>query len=214
MILMLQASGTAGKWLKRLLGLVSLLCIHQLAFADFLDGDKQAPNEQCGFCHEYDGNSFAANYPKIAGMKKQYLLNQLLDYKFGRRNGDGKMQEAAMLLSDKDMQSVVDYFSGQKRTPEPALSAGVDYSHARQLATQGDRARDLIACNLCHESSEAYIPSLQGQHAQYIAQELFAYKNKTRTTDVASIMRFLAERLSDVEIVQLSQYLATEVNAR
>jgi cytochrome c553 len=210
MLLIFQVThGKLNMWLRRLLSLTSVLCVHQFAFADNLGGDKPAPYEQCEFCHEYDGNSFAGNYPKIAGMKQQYLLNQLRDYKLGRRNGDGKMQEAAMLLSDEDMQIVVDYFSEQQRSPASAWQAGTDYSHARTLATKGDPGRQLIACNVCHESSEPYIPRLKDQHAKYIAQELFAYKNKTRTNDVASIMRFLAERLSNTEITQLSQYLAT-----
>ena len=136
-------------WLRRFLSLTSVLCIHHFAFADNLSGDKPAPYEQCEFCHEYDGNTFTGKYPKIAGMKKQYLLNQLLDYKLGRRNGDGKMQEAAALLSDEEMQTVAGYFSTQQRSPEPALQAGIDYRHARALATQGDPARDLIACNVC-----------------------------------------------------------------
>jgi len=195
--------------LQRLLGLASILSFNPCVsvFAHAADTDATPPYEQCGFCHEYDGNSFAGNYPKIAGMKKQYLMNQLLDYKLGNRNGDGKMQEAAALLSDQDMQAVVAYFAAQTRTPEPAPQPGSDYRHARILATRGDPGRMIIACDVCHDSNEAYIPSLKGQHAEYLAQELFSYKNKTRRTDVASIMRFLAERLSDGEIRQLSQYL-------
>lgn len=196
--------------LRQCLGMAGFLSVNTLfgTLAHAADNAGQAPYEQCGFCHEYDGNTFAGNYPKIAGMKRQYLLNQLRDYRAGRRNGDGKMQEAAALLSDRDMQTVVEYFSTQVRTPEPALPAETDLRHAAELATKGERARQLIACDVCHESQVPYIPSLKGQHANYIEQQLFAYKRKTRRNDVAGIMRFLAERLSDMEIRQLSRYLS------
>jgi len=193
---------------SNVLGVAGLLWINPFISVAASADSGQAAYEQCGFCHEYDGNSFAANYPKIAGMKSRYLLKQLLDYKYNRRNGDGKMQEAAALLSDKDMQAVVSYFAAQQRSPEPAMHADVDYSHARELATRGDPLRDIVACNACHASNNPDFPSLEGQHAEYLAQELFAFKRHRRSNDEPSIMRYLAERLSDTEIRQLSEYLA------
>jgi len=194
--------------MNRLIGVIGLLWAYPCMAVTVNTDNGQLPYEQCGYCHEYDGNSFAGNYPKIAGMKPRYLMKQLLDYKFNRRNGDGKMQEAAALLTDKDMQGVVSYFAAQKRTPEPAIRAGMDYSHARELATRGDPRRVIVACNACHDSNNPDFPKLEGQHAEYLAQELFAFKRHSRNNDDPSIMRYLAERLSDTEIRQLSEYLA------
>jgi cytochrome c553 len=66
-----------------------------------------------------------------------------------------------------------------------------------------------VACNACHNSNNPQFPRLKGQHAEYMAQELFAFKRNARRNDDPSIMRYLAERLSDKEIRQLSEYLAT-----
>ena len=53
------------------------------------------------------------------------------------------------------------------------------------------------------------MPTLSGQHAEYLAIQLHDFKNKTRTNDVATIMQYLAERLTNAEITEISQYLAT-----
>jgi cytochrome c553 len=197
--------------LKRFMGMLGILYIHHptLSFAGALLMDKPAPYEQCGYCHEYDGNPSMGSYPKLAGQKKSYLLKQLLDYKLGQRDGRGMMETAASMLSDQDMQVVTEFFSKQKRTLDGVTSTGVDYAHAREIYTQGDRMRQIIACKLCHTSSDPRIPYLTGQHAEYLSMQLHAFKNKTRTNDEATIMQFIAERLTDDEITQLSQYLAT-----
>lgn len=197
--------------IRRWLGMASILYVHHpiLAFADTQAMDKPAPYESCGYCHEYDGNPSMGNYPKLAGQKKTYLLKQLQDYRHGLRDGKGMMQPAATLLSEQDLDVVAEFFSNQKRSLDSQVPGTGSLAHARKLSTQGDRARQIIACNLCHLSDDPRVPYLSGQHADYLASQLRAFKHKTRSNDEATIMQFLAARLSDKEIVQLSQYFAT-----
>lgn len=205
--------GKCRRLIRRSVAMLGIVCLnHSLpVFAENQLTDMTAPYESCGYCHEYDGNPSMGNYPKLAGQKKQYLLKQLNDYKHGLRDGKGMMQPAAALLSDQDMERVAEFFSNQKRTLDTDAPAAGSLEHARTLSTKGDRTRQIIACNLCHLSADPRIPYLTGQHADYIAGQLRAFKNKTRTNDEATIMQFLAERLSEDEIVQLSHYFATGV---
>lgn len=207
-----KTTGIMMKWtrLKRCISITGMFYLSQpmFALAGTLSIDKPAPYEQCGYCHEYDGNPSLGKYPKLNGQKKQYLLKQLRNYKNGQRDGKGMMQTAVAMLSDEDIQVVANYFSTQKPVPENVGTTDGNFEHAREIWTKGIRARQIIACRLCHLSSEPEIPNLVGQHAEYLASQLHAFKHKTRTNDVATIMRFLAERLSEDEIAKLSQYLA------
>ncbi len=198
--------------ITRWLGMTSILYIHHPmpGHADTLAMDKPAPYESCGYCHEYDGNPSMGNYPKVAGQKKQYIIKQLLDYRNGRRDGRGMMGTAASLLSDQDLQTVAEFFAKQKPTLDNNIATDKTFAHARELWLHGAKDRMIDACVLCHESpDEPKIPHLRGQHAEYLADQLRAFKQKTRTNDVVKIMQFFAERLSNEEITELSQFIAT-----
>ncbi len=45
----------------------------------------KAKSATCAACHNADGNSTIAQYPKLAGQSADYLLKQLQDYKSGTR---------------------------------------------------------------------------------------------------------------------------------
>jgi cytochrome c553 len=196
---------------RRWLGMVGILSLyHPLSvFADGMFTDMAAPYESCGYCHEYDGNPSMGNYPKVAGQKKAYIIKQMLDYRSGRRDGRGMMGAAASLLSDQDLQTVAEFFAKQKPTLDKATVKDSTFAHARDLWLHGAKDRMINACVLCHTSSdEPEIPYLRGQHAEYLEDQLRAFKNKTRTNDEVGIMQFFAERLSNEEITQLSQFIA------
>jgi cytochrome c553 len=195
--------------IQQALSMAGVIYLNHPVLADTLETSKAAPYEQCGYCHEYDGNTSMGNYPKLAGQKKQYLIKQLQDYRKGQRDGKGMMEVAASLLSDQDVDIVAEHFSTQKRTLDIATGSTTQFEHAKEICTKGIPARQIIACNLCHQSADTRMPTLSGQHAEYLAIQLHDFKNKTRTNDVATIMQYLAERLTNAEITEISQYLAT-----
>ena len=195
---------------RKALGMLSVLYFNHPLFAtaDGLETSGQAPYEQCGYCHEYDGNTSMGNYPKLAGQKVQYLIKQLHDYRSGRRDGQGMMQGTTSLLSDQDITAVAEHFSSQQRTLDKVPESVSDLKLAQAIYNNGIPDRQVVACKLCHQSTDARIPNLSGQHAEYIAMQLHAFKNKTRRNDPAMFMQFTAERLSDQEIMALSQFIA------
>jgi cytochrome c553 len=69
-----------------------------------------------------------------------------------------------------------------------------------------------MACAGCHGpagrgNAPAAYPSIQGQHATYVAAQLRAYKAGTRTTDPNQMMRNITAQLSEEEIDAVASYV-------
>ncbi len=180
------------------------------AFADTIDTTGQEPYEQCGYCHEYDGNSKMAIYPRLAGQTVQYLQKQLRDFRSGKRKGT--MTATAELLSDEDIRIVAEYFSGQRVNNSQDVALKPEQAKtAKMLVEQGDRARNIPACISCHQSQaigDAIFPRLAGQHADYLLGQLTDFKTGQRTNDASGQMTAISQQLSEQEMQILAQYLA------
>jgi cytochrome c553 len=169
----------------------------------------------CGACHGADGNS-ASPFPKLAGQGEKFLLKQLRDIRDGMRSVpamvgqlDGK--------TDQDLADIAAYFATQERSgghTDPELLA-----LGAKIYRSGVADRHVAACIACHSptgkgNAPAGFPALAGQHAQYVADQLRAYRKgyedtSGRTNDGdAAIMRTTAFGLSDKEIDAVSSYVA------
>ncbi len=182
-------------------------------------GDAAAGKDMtavCSACHGADGNSPAATFPKLAGLGEKYLLKQLMDIRDGARpvptmvgQLDGK--------SDQDLANIAAFYAGQARSggqADPALVA-----LGEKVYRAGVAERNVAACTACHSpngngNAPAGFPALAGQHADYIAAQLKAYRKgyedeTGRTNDgEAMIMRTTAFGLSDKEIEAVSSYIS------
>jgi cytochrome c553 len=191
----------------------------QIGFAadPSLVGDAAAGKSQtavCGACHGADGNSMVPTFPKLAGQGEKYLLKQLKDIRDGSRpiptmagQLDGK--------SNQDLADIAAYFASQTSTggqTKPELMA-----LGEKIYRSGIPDRHVAACTACHSPSgkgnaPAGFPALSGQHAEYIAAQLIAYRKgyedaTGRTNDGdTKIMRTTAFGLSDMEIEAVSSY--------
>jgi cytochrome c553 len=76
----------------------------------------------------------------------------------------------------------------------------------------GDITKGVAACAGCHSPNGAGIPTqyprLAGQHADYIAAQLKAFRAGDRANDPNQMMRATAVRLDDKEIAALAEYLS------
>lgn len=189
-----------------------IMPIHSLA--DTIDTTGQAPYEQCGYCHEYDGNSLMPSYPRLAGQTSEYISKQLRDFRAGKRHG--QMQATAELLSDQDIQIVAEYFSLQpvivrKLEKLPTMQTKV----AEQLVQQGDGERNIPACVSCHDKNvegKKTFPRLAGQHQVYLFEQLLAFKTGERANDDQQQMQQISRALTEQEIRLLARYLASLVS--
>ena len=176
---------------------------------------KNIAETVCVACHGADGNSAIPANPILAGQGEQYLLKQLRDFKAT----DGKpaarkndiMGGMASTLSDEDMKNVALYFSQQKQKPSAAIDEKL-VAAGQSLWRKGDFDRGIPACAGCHGPTGAGIPAqyprLAGQYAEYLATQLKNFRTEERSNDPASMMRMIADRLSDKQIKAVADYLA------
>ena len=169
----------------------------------------------CGACHGADGNGIAP-FPKLAGQGEKYLFKQLQDIRDGARSVV-TMTGQLTGKSDQNLADIAAYYAAQARTggkTDPELLA-----LGESVYRAGIAGRDVAACTACHSptgrgNAPAGYPALAGQHAQYVADQLRAYRkgyedDSGRTNDGdAKIMRTTAFGLSDKEIEAVASYIA------
>jgi cytochrome c553 len=169
----------------------------------------------CAACHGPDGNSPLAVNPSLAGQHPEYIYRQLSHFK--SQNGkpaernNPVMAGMATPLSDDDMKNVAVYYAGQ--TPRPRAARDPELVKQGQLIYRGGiAAKGLAACASCHSPNGAGIPAqfprIGGQHAEYTAAQLKAFRAGERKNDPNSMMRTVAGKLSDREIAAVSEYVA------
>jgi len=182
-------------------------------------GDAAAGEAQtavCSACHGADGNSAVPTFPKLADQGQKYLYKQLVDIRDGARSVptmagqlDGK--------TNQDLADIAAYYADQARSggqTDPELLA-----LGESVYRSGIPERKVAACAACHSptgsgNAPAGFPSLAGQHADYIAAQLVAYRKgyedetgRTNDGDIR-IMRITAFGLSDKEIQAVASYAA------
>ena len=190
-----------------------------LGFAAGDAGLGKPKTAMCSGCHGADGNSAVASFPKLAGQGEKYLTKQLKDVKSGRRN-IASMTGILDSFSDQDLADIAAYYASQNIQISGAKEDNLDKGEA--IYRGGNIETGVAACTGCHSpagqgNSPAGYPLLGGQHAQYTAKQLRAWRtgahdpqNKdARINDGDSkIMRGVAEHMSDVEIDAVANFIA------
>ena len=74
-------------------------------------GQKKA--QPCATCHGPDGNSAAADFPKLAGQHYDYLVKAIKDYKSGARKNP-IMAPQVEKLTVRDIEDLAAFYSSQK----------------------------------------------------------------------------------------------------
>ncbi len=162
----------------------------------------------CAACHGADGNSGSPENPKLAGQHPEYLVKQLQDFKAGKRK-NAVMQGFASTLNDEDMHNIAYWAAAQKQKPGFAKDKDL-VALGEKIYKGGIADRQIAACAGCHSPSGAGIPSqyprLAGQHADYVASSLRAYRDGGRTNNLQ--MTQVSSKLNDREIKALADYVA------
>ena len=162
----------------------------------------------CASCHGADGNSAAPENPKLAGQHPEYLYKQLVEFKSGKRK-NAIMQGFAATLTDEDMRNIAGWAASQKAKPGFAKDKAL-VAAGERIYKGGIADRNIAACAGCHSPSGAGMPAqyprLAGQHADYIASSLKAYRDGGRTNN--AVMTGVAAKMNDREIKAVSDYIA------
>ena len=162
----------------------------------------------CAACHGADGNSGVPANPKLAQQHPEYIIKQLTEFKAGKRVNP-IMQPMAAGLSDADIRNIAYWAGSQKAKP--------GFAKDKELVSMGERIyrggiadRQVPACAGCHSPNGAGIPAqyprIGGQHADYTAAQLTAFRDGVRKNSVP--MAQVAAKLNDREIKAVADYVA------
>lgn len=165
----------------------------------------------CAGCHGTAGDSQIAANPKLAGQNARYLFKQLQDIKSGARTVV-LMTGILNSSNEQDLQDMAAYFAEQDATVEGADPALVELGQS--IYRSGIADLSVAACTACHSpsgqgNSQAGFPAVGGQHAEYLATQLKAFRSGERTNDGTTMpMRIVTERLTDKEIDALASFIS------
>lgn len=162
----------------------------------------------CVACHGAGGNSGIPANPKLSQQHDAYIVKQLQEFKAGKR-ASPIMQGFASQLNDQDMKNVAAYLGAQKAKPNFAKDKEL-VSLGEKIYRGGIQNRQVPACAGCHSPNGSGIPAqyprLSGQHADYTAAQLVAFRDGVRKNSAQ--MTQVAAKLNDREIRAVSDYIA------
>ncbi len=162
----------------------------------------------CLACHGVDGNSAIPINPKLAGQHPEYLAKQLHEFKDGKRK-NAVMSGFAAALSDDDIRNLAAWANSKK--PKAGFAKDKTLVALGEKIYRGGIAdRQVPACAGCHSPNGAGLPSqfprLSGQHADYVAGQLTAFRDGGRKNSAP--MMQVAAKMNDREIKAVADYIA------
>ncbi len=174
----------------------------------------------CYQCHQIRGaGSVTANIPRLTGQTFRYLYASLRNFASGRRDSP-TMAPIAQALTPADMRDVAAFYAAQNtRTPLMAAYAAEKSQTTEEILSQGGKMaavgipdRGVQACQNCHGPDGGGLPPiypyLAGQYADYIVNQLNAFKSGARGIGDAGIdvMEDIAKRLTAGQMNDVAQY--------
>lgn len=167
-----------------------------------------AAAQTCAGCHGPNGISAAPQqFPNLAGQYETAVFKQLRDYQSGARKSE-IMAAMAQPLSQAQMADLAAYYASLPAGPVAAGSKGATPQLLR-LVRDGDPARGIASCDSCHGPSRSGAegtPSLAGQSASYLEQQLKNFAGGERGNDSFERMRAIARQLTPDEMHGLADY--------
>jgi cytochrome c553 len=164
----------------------------------------------CVACHGPDGNSPIPANPKLAGLQAGYIVKQLSDFKKGARTSD-VMAPMVADLSPEDINNLAVFYAGNKMVPGAAKDQSV-LAQGKKIYLDGNPDTGVPSCSGCHYpdgSGTSRFPRLAGQHAEYVLNQLKLFAAGKRENDRGLVMQSLAVRMSEKEMLAVSEYIAS-----
>ena len=162
----------------------------------------------CAACHAADGNSGSPANPKLAQQHPEYLAKQLQEFKSGKR-ANAVMSGMVAALSDDDMRNISAWLASKQAKPGFAKDKD-SVALGERIYRGGIPDRQVAACAGCHSPNGAGIPAqyprLSGQHADYTAAQLTAFRDGVRKNSAQ--MTGVAAKMNDREIKAVADYIA------
>ena len=171
----------------------------------------------CTACHGKEGRATSDGYyPRIAGKPAGYLYNQLVNFRDGRRRNP-MMTYLVSNLPDAYLREIAAHFANLHPPYAPPATLAVApavIERGRALATRGDKARDIPACNSCHGDAlmgvAPAVPALLGLPRDYIDSQFGAWRIGARTAATPDCMSEITRRMNADDVSAVAAYLASK----
>jgi cytochrome c553 len=191
---------------------VLLSCALALVSAPATAAPSPERLQLCASCHGANGNSTTPENPKLAGLQARYASQQMKDFKSGKRVS-AVMAGIMATIDDAEIELLATYFHEQKPVLAPAPATDAKrLAQGKEIYFEGIVGSAVPACSGCHtetgKGTNRY-PRVAGQHAQYLIQQMLAYKSGERKNDDRELMRAVATRMTEPEIRAVSEFIQT-----
>jgi len=150
----------------------------------------------CASCHE--NTEF---FPKLSGQNKQYLIDQINEFKNGQRVDPSMTYYAENILSnEQDIEDVAEYLSSINPcdTPTKKVEITLNEGEASPDITAGKLAAS--TCLACHTNDNSMNPVLFGQNANYLVKTLTELKSVKRPSNTMQYMLGTVDRKQMIDI--------------
>ena len=221
---------------KNMIGIIlCMLVLSQAIQAGEMDVDMdngEDINQTCAGCHgEYGEGGKEGEYPRIAGLSRDFLSRQLKLFRSRKRPNMAMVEYVDhRQMPDEDIRDISAFLEGivlQTRLPAVDETAPDFDAYARLLASkklmQVPRAPGDIdvgkkmyrkECGSCHGSEgwgdiEDGVPMLAGQYTNYLWRQVTKYREKIRIHDESEPDSELLLDFTDAELTDIFAYLST-----
>ncbi|RKU01551.1 cytochrome c4 [Burkholderia sp. Nafp2/4-1b] len=164
----------------------------------------------CSNCHGATGVSVSPMFPKLAGQGKEYLVDQLTDFKHHARTDPNakRFMWGFTHLTDAQIDELAVYFSSQPATlgatGDPAL---VEAGRAIFMAGLPDKGvAACIGCHGQHGEGQSAFPRLAGQHADYVIKQLRVFR-ETDTRPRGAVMKEVCGNMSEQDMRAVAAFV-------
>lgn len=198
------------KLLQISLALAALFGAAAVQAQDVKAGEKKIA--MCIGCHGIPG--YQASFPEvhkvpmIAGQNAKYIVAALQSYAKGERKHP-TMRGISASLTEQDMNDIAAFYAQQSKAAAAPEAVPAAPANVAELLTKG-------ACISCHGANfskpiDPSYPKLGGQHADYLAVALKAYKteNNNSVGRGNAIMAGQVKQFSNAELKAIANYIGS-----
>ncbi|TSE34634.1 Cytochrome c4 [Tepidimonas charontis] len=171
---------------------------------------RKIANGVCAMCHGDNGESTSETFPRLAGQHAEYITKQLKAFKSGERKSTA-MAEMVAKLTEDEMLALGRYYEKMTPTRESVKDTGLAAVGA-YLYQNGNKFSGVPACASCHGPDghgAANLPRLAGQFPGYLFTQLKQFNKRNRTNDNV-VMHTVAEKMTELEMAAVAEYLSTK----
>lgn len=172
---------------------------------------RQMATGICASCHGPTGRSVSSAFPRLAGQTPEYLTVQLKAFR-DRTRAD-PMAQAYMWgmssqLSDDTIAQLAAYYAKQKPvrgTPGDPMIVKMGQS----IFEDGIPSAKVAACVTCHVANAGVVPTLTGQHPEYLMKQLALFNLKLRLEANSPEMHAVSVGMTFEQMQAVVTYLAS-----